>query len=325
MIARRGVDNTAMTAVASRGSRLPGVRRARRDDAGFTLVEVVVAMTVMSVLLSAVAVLFVSGIKHAAGLQRRQAAVQLAQQAIEAARAVSPAPDSNQCVKLLQGRTKALVDAQWSVAPAGVTSTTDEAWMPPACSGGIVLPLQGIVRNVGAVTDPVVVGGQAYTVTTYIGTCVLTPARDACLRAAAVPAGTTTMHRVVARVTWSGVGCDLGPCAYSASTLIDNSPDPVFDVSDASAPVARDDTVCLPNGGAGTLNIIANDDGSLGATPVTIDAQPKKGSLGPTISTGIGGYTPDAGTKKDTFTYHDTATNGLVSGTATVTITIGGC
>jgi prepilin-type N-terminal cleavage/methylation domain-containing protein len=315
-----------MTAVASSDFRLPGVVRVGRDDAGFTLVEVVIAMVLMTLLLSSVGTLFVTGIKHGAALQRRQTAVVLAQQGIEAARAVSAAPDAQGCVKLLQGRTRALVDAQWSAAPSGITSVTDEVWMPSGCGGSIVLPLQGAVAGMGAVTDPVVLGGQSYTLTTYIGTCVLTAARDACLRSAAVPSGTATMYRIVTRVTWTGTGCDFGPCVYSTSTLVEASPDPVFNVRGANAPVATPDSVCLASGGPGTMNLISNDTGALGRNPVTIVANPAKGTLGSTISTGIGSYTPGSGaTGTDTFTYYDTDVNGLLTSTVTVTVTIGGC
>lgn len=316
-----------MTSVASRGPRLPGVPCVRpEDDGGFTLVEVVIGMVLLTLLLSSAGVLFVGGIRHGAGLQRRQTAVILAQQAMEAARAVSATPDAQGCVKLLQGRTKTLVDAQWATAPGGVTSVTDEAWTPSSCAGAIVLPLQGAVAGLGAVTNPVVVGGQSYTVTTYVGTCVLTTARDACLRAVDVPTGTTTMYRVVARVTWSGVGCDTGPCAYSTSTLVDTSPDPVFNVRGAAAPVAAADSFCIASGSAGTINIVSNDTGALGRTPVTVVTPPSKGTLGSTIATGIAGYTPGpTATGTDTFTYFDTDVNGLLSSTVTVTITIGGC
>ena len=299
--------------------------RPGRDD-GFTLVEVVVALGLLSVLLAAVGVLFVGGLRHGATLQRRQSAVSVAAQALEAARAVSTTADGNGCTKLMQGRTKATVDVQWAAAPGAVTTVTDEAWTPAACSGTIVLPLQGLPGALGTVTNPVTVGGQSYAVSTYIGTCVLTAAQDNCLRSASVPGGTTTMYRIVARVTWSGSGCDTTLCEYSASTLVDKSTDPVFNVRGAAAPVAVADTVCLASGGPGTINIVANDSGSLGSSPVTVVTPPAKGTLGWSISTGIGAYTPQSGaTGTDTFTYYDTDVNGLISGTVTVTIRIGGC
>ena len=73
---RRRADNPVMTTVVSRGPRLPGVPRARREgDGGFTLVEVVISMVLLSLVISSVGVLFVAGIRHGAGLQRRQVAV----------------------------------------------------------------------------------------------------------------------------------------------------------------------------------------------------------------------------------------------------------
>ncbi|MGZ4612018.1 MAG: Ig-like domain-containing protein [Kineosporiaceae bacterium] len=300
--------------------------RCGRSDAGFTLVEVVVALVLLSILLASVGVLFVGGLRNSATLQRRQSAVNIAQQALEAARAVSTTPDQNGCTKLLQGRAKATVDVQWAAAPSAVTNVTDEAWSPAGCSGTIVLPLQGLPGALGTVTDPVIVGGQSYTVSTYIGTCVLTAARDSCLRSSAVPGGTSTMYRIVARATWSGSGCSTALCEYSASTLVDASADPVFNVRGAAGPAAVGDTVCLASGGPGTINIIANDTGSLGSSPVTIVTAPHKGTLGWSITSGIGAYTPQSGaTGTDTFTYYDTDVNGLISGTVTVTITIGGC
>jgi prepilin-type N-terminal cleavage/methylation domain-containing protein len=304
--------------------RRTGLPRAR--DGGFTLVEVVIALGLLSTLLAAVGVLFVGGVKNGAQLQRRQAAVSLAQQALEAARAVNPTPDQSGCSKLLQGRTQASVDAQWAAAPSAVTSVTDEAWSPSLCAGSIVLPLQGLPASAGTVTDPVILGGQPYTVRTYIGTCVLTAAKDRCLRSSAVPGGSPTLYRIVARVTWSGSGCSTALCEYSASTLVDPSNDPVFNVRGAAGPIAVADTACLASGGAGTINILSNDSGSLGPSPVTIVTQPQKGTLGSTISSGIGSYTPQNGaTGNDTFSYYLTDVNGLLSSTVTVTVTIGGC
>jgi prepilin-type N-terminal cleavage/methylation domain-containing protein len=315
-------DASAMTAAR------PPCRRIglRACDGGFTLVEVVVALGLLSTLLAAVGALFVGGVKNGAQLQRRQAAVSLAQQALEAARAVNATPDQTGCSKLLQGRTQAGVDAQWAAAPSAITSVTDEAWSPSLCGGSIVLPLQGIPAGAGTATDPVILGGQPYTVRTYIGTCVLTAARDNCLRSNAVPGGSPTMYRIVARVTWSGSGCNTAQCEYAASTLVDPSADPVFNVRGASGPVAVPDTVCLASGGPGTINIIANDTGSLGSSPVTILTQPQKGTLGSSVPSGIGSYTPQNGaTGNDTFSYYLTDVNGLISSTVTVTVTIGGC
>ena len=300
-------------------------RRRGHGDGGFTLIEVILALVLLSTLMSSMAVLFVRGMQHLAGLQHRQVAVQVAAQALEAVRAVSTTPGQNACVKLLQGRGQAAADLQWDDAPAEFTAITDEVWTSNLCPGAIVVPWQGVPGPGGAVTDPVVVGGQSYTVQTYIGTCVLTAARATCLRAADVPAGGPVMYRVLVSVAWSGGGCVNG-CSYAASTLIDTNADPTFNVRGTAGPVATADTVCLPGGGPGTINILGNDTGSLGSSPVTVVTPPQHGSLAASISSGVGGYTPSAGASgTDTFTYYVTDVNGQISPTVTVTLTLGGC
>lgn len=305
-------------------------RQARRgtpaaDDRGFSLVEVMLALVLLSLIMASMGGLFIKGIRHSGDLQRRQAAVTLAQQALEAARAVSATPDASGCVKLLQGRSAAAVAVQWAEAPTAVTSVTDQASAPGTCSLSAVVPLQGLPGAAGSATDPVLLQNLPYTVQTYIGTCVLTSSRASCLRATDVPGGSPTLYRVVARVTWSGAGCNGSTCEYSASTLLDPSSDPVFNVRGAAAPMSVADDVCLPSGGAGTINIISNDTGALGSTPVTIVTPPSKGTLSANIRSGVGAYTPSGGHRKDSFSYYLTDVNGVLSGTVTVTVTLGGC
>jgi prepilin-type N-terminal cleavage/methylation domain-containing protein len=300
-------------------------RRRRHGDEGFTLIEVVLSLVLLSTLMSSMAVLFVGGMQQLTGLQRRQAAVQVAAQALEAVRAVSTTPAENGCVKLLQGRGQVAADLQWAEAPAEFTTITDEVWTSNLCTGAIVVPWQGVPGPGGTVTDPVVLDGQSYTVRTYIGTCLLTAARDRCLRAADVPAGGPVMYRVLVDVDWTGVRCENG-CTYAASTLLDTNADPTFNVRGTAAPVAGADAVCLPSGGPGTINILANDTGSLGTAPVTVVTPPLKGTLAASVTSGVGGYTPSAGASgTDTFTYYLTDVNGQISSTVTVTLTLGGC
>jgi hypothetical protein len=189
----------------------------------------------------------------------------------------------------------------------------------------VLLPLQGLPGAAGTSTDPVVVNGLRYTVQNFVGRCALDAARAACVTSAAAPAGSARLYRVLSLVTWTGIGCS-GTCQYSASTLLDPSADPLFNVRGASAPVAVADTICLAGGAAGTIDIVANDTGSLGPSPVTVVGQPTKGTLAAAISSGVGGYKPNAGaTGTDTFSYYVSDVNGLVSNTVTVQIQLGGC
>lgn len=288
-----------------------------RDDGGFTLVEVVVALVLMSITMSAVAVMFVGGIKNSSGLQRRQAAVLVAQQALEVARAVSATPDSVGCSKLMQGRTAAVVDPYWASAPASVTSSTTVAYSAAGCSGPVVVPVQGVPGVAGGVSDPVRLNGLPYTVNTYIGTCRLVGTTSGC-----TPSGTgARLYRVVVAVRWTASGCGAG-CIYTAGTLLDPSVDPVYNVRGASAPVAAADAACFRVSTPAVLNVLANDTGALGRSPVTVVAAPTRGTLGPTVSSGVVTYTPGAVAGTDTFTYRLVDVNGVISGTATVTLTL---
>ncbi len=279
----------------------------------------------LAIVLGAMAGLLLGGMRNAAGLQRRQAAVTLAAQALESARALSVVADQYSCVKLLQGRDQTSTDQQWDLAPASFTAVTDEAWTSNLCTGPVLLPFQGLPGAAGTSTDPVVVNGQSYTVRNFVGRCTLDATRASCVTSAAAPANSATLYRVLSLVSWSGIGCS-GTCQYSASTLLDPSADPLFNVRGATAPVAVADVICLAGGAAGTIDIVANDTGSLGPSPVTIVSAPSKGTLAAAITSGVGGYTPNAGaTGTDTFRYYLSDVNGLVSNTVTVQIQLGGC
>ena len=305
------------------------MRRADREDvdrdAGFTLVEVVVALVVLSTMMAAVAALFISSIETASGLQRRQAAAGLATQALDLARATGVQADTAGCTPLLRGRGQAAVTAQWATAPAALTTTADPEATPASCPGSALVPLQGLPTNTG-LSDPVRLSGVPYTVRTYIGSCRMTP-DNPCVKATSGNSNQPRYYRVVAVVSWSGAGCQGGPCTFSASTLLDPSTDPVFNLRGAATPVATNDTVCLPTPTASAVNVIGNDAGSLTRTPVTVVTRPSRGTLSATISTGVGSYAPGTTTPPftDTFTYTLTDVNGVVSAPATVTVRVGGC
>lgn len=288
-----------------------------RDDGGFTLVEVIVALVLMSITMSAVAVLFVGGIENSSGLQRRQAAVLVAQQALEVARAVSATPDALGCSKLLQGRTAAVVDPYWAAAPTSVSSSTTVAYTPSGCSGALVVPVQGVPGVPGGVSDPVRLNGLPYTVNTYVGTCRLEGTTAGC-----TPSGTgARLYRVVVAVRWTASGCGSG-CLYAAGTLMDPSVDPVYNVRGASTPVAVADTACFRVGSPAVLNVLGNDTGALSRSPVTLLTAPTMGTVGPTTATGVFSYSPGSVAGTDSFTYRLTDVNGVVSGTASVTVTL---
>src|SRR4051794_23325323 len=142
------------------------VRRARpasRDDQGFTLIEVVVAIVLLTMVSVAMLALFVRAMKGTAGLDRKQAAVAVAGQAIELARSVSAVQDPSVPSKLISGRTSTAVDSQWTAASAAAawdSSQTDKA-----------SDASGATTPVVPLTSTSTVASVTYTAYTLVGTC----------------------------------------------------------------------------------------------------------------------------------------------------------
>ena len=208
--------------------------RPPHDDGGFTLVEVVISLVLLSLVMSSMAVMLVAGLRNAAGLQRRQVAVTLGQQALEAARALSVDPDQNSCVKLLQGRQQMPTDQQWAGAPSGFTAVTDEVWTSNLCTRARAAAVPGAAGNrghgdgSGRRRRPVLHGADLR------GHVRPRHGSHRLCQQLGAPAGAPTLYRVLADVTWSGVGCDAATCEYTASTLLDTSSDPLFNVRGAA-------------------------------------------------------------------------------------------
>ena len=113
------------------------VRAARmRSDAsaGFSLIEVIVALTLIIFVMSASVVFFVQSMQTSNAQQARQAAISLSNQGMEKARAV--AADT-----LLSGRDKTRSDTQWAAVPAAAAAAkavSAEVW--DATATGVVDP-----------------------------------------------------------------------------------------------------------------------------------------------------------------------------------------
>src|SRR4051812_21682643 len=74
------------------------------NDAGFTLIEVLVAIAILTTVMTAATGFFINSIKTAGGQSSRQVAIYLADQQLEAVQSLPPA-------KLVTGRTSASITA----------------------------------------------------------------------------------------------------------------------------------------------------------------------------------------------------------------------
>jgi prepilin-type N-terminal cleavage/methylation domain-containing protein len=290
-------------------------RQTSSGDGGFSLVEVVVAMALLTIVMTALAAFFIRGQTASNGLQRRESAIALANQTMEQVRSVSPGLDASGLNKLVTGRSQAAVDAQWASAPAQLATTT-RAYDPGATASSV---------PVLALTSSQTVAGQPYTVDTFIGTCRQPQTAAACSNSAAA-SGSVTMYRIVVRVAWSfGAGrtCSGSACEYLLTTLMDPDSDQTFNSSfDAATPVATDDSVTTAFNTPVSINVLTNDTGTFNTTPVSITTAAAHGTIGGSAS-GTFTYTPTSNySGTDTLSYRLTDSSGQISNIATVTITI---
>jgi prepilin-type N-terminal cleavage/methylation domain-containing protein len=299
------------------------IRRSRSrsgSERGFTLVEVMIALVLMSMVLLAGGAFMIRTMFSSAALVGRQDAVAIANQQLEKVRAVNPTFDASGISPLVYGRTKSAVAAQWAAAAAagldvsgtytgsGGTSWDNATW--DSSLKALTVPL----------TQTVTPNKQAYTVNTLIGTCVKPLLTNACGK---LPLG-NELFRVVVQVTWtpSTGSCSGQICSFVASALVDPTQDPVFNTS--RKPVANSDTATVASAGSIDIGVIANDSGAFAVNgAVTVISAPAHGSASVYSANNIVKYTSTSGySGTDTFTYTVTDTSGRASAAATVTVTV---
>ena len=194
---------------------LPGGAR----DEGFTLVEVLVSLALMTITMTALTTFFVATGQAANQQSGRQVGAQLAQDAIEQARALKGSA-------IITGRAQCGGTNTCATPVAGVAPylADVEEWDHP--SGTAQLP-----------TTPktVTLNGLGFTENWYVGRCWQATAGGACLKAQST--GPTLMYRVIVAVAWSEKHCAASACSFVASTLINSaSASPLFNSNQAAQP-----------------------------------------------------------------------------------------
>jgi prepilin-type N-terminal cleavage/methylation domain-containing protein len=199
-------------------------RAAKRDD-GVSLIEVLVAIAVVGIVMTAVASFFIRTVA-ATGQQRgKQIATHIADSAMERVRALkgSSVADGRQASDATPATPTPIV----ALPPA------TEWYNKPPATGGALLPVD---------PETVTVAGLNYQRYWYVGRCrmpvvVLLGGTDCSLTP---PASTSVpMFRVVVAVTWKDKGCTGGNCKFVTSTLVSAEADePVFNENEtAPSPV----------------------------------------------------------------------------------------
>lgn len=216
--------------IASRLSRRVCDRAAGRlrADGGFVLLESIIAISLITVIMAAVGAEYLTGLSTTSHQRAETTAIQLADTAMEAMRALHPSD-------LLKGRDRASVTTEYNAlvaVPAAAswlsTDATKLAYDKSVTSGGsnAAIPTTATTQKPGAVS---------YQVYDYVE-CTLAATNGACKsNPTSNPPAVNYVHAVVA-VLWTQRGCPNQTCSYITSTLINADPDPTFDLNQPLPP-----------------------------------------------------------------------------------------
>ncbi|WP_166868739.1 prepilin-type N-terminal cleavage/methylation domain-containing protein [Salinibacterium sp. ZJ70] len=186
--------------------------RTPRGDAGISLLEVIVALLVLSILVLASIGFVTQANTFSAYQQHNQVAVTVAGAAME--RALATPPD-----QLASDRAQADVQAAFAqLAGRPNVGDTYPIW-DNTVTGAPLVPI----------TETQTFSGTEYEATTLIGTCHrprnvvsgVTCGKVSGATALATPTGHLTLYRVTVVVTWTADDECPGGCAYETTSLID--------------------------------------------------------------------------------------------------------
>ena len=191
-------------------------------DGGFLLLETMISISLITVIMGALGMLYVTTLSVASHQRARATAVQVATTAMDALR-------SHDASSLVTGRDSVSVATEMASAQArsapvsgylsGMTSAVDSQ----ATTGS------GATAFVPTVGTTVTVGSTTFTVTRYLGQCydvADASGTDSCTSSSST--SSVPYLRAVIAVSWPGSGCTLSSCTYVTSGLFSATTDPTF-------------------------------------------------------------------------------------------------
>ncbi|TFC35937.1 type II secretion system protein [Cryobacterium sp. MDB1-18-2] len=211
------------------------LHHARADEStGMTLIEVIVAISIMGIIAAAAVGLSITSQSGAVAQQRQELAVTIANQAMESVSAQSAVTGA-----LVAGRSQSNVSANWTNAINSGTSglsDTYPAWDPGATAAS--------VATVPILSAPLSLSGTTYTTNILVGTCyqksVGATAPGTCTKVAGYtapslpePTGWSPVLRVMVIVRWNAGGVCSGTagCSYQTTSLVDTHIDLPWDTN----------------------------------------------------------------------------------------------
>ena len=225
---------------------MPGV--GYDDDGGFTMIEMIVAILLIGIVMTALTTFFVTTVSATTRQGSAQAAAQLADDAVETARSLKGSA-------VAAGRDKTSSDVQWNSVVAGVLpyqADMVETWDPGAAVNA------GQTASLPTIPTLQTINNLVYNQNWYVGTCWQPTAGLAC--GTTNTAGLVALYRVVVAVTWSDKACAGSKCSYVTSTLISGaSSEPVFPANGVAQPptVTNPGAQTADKGAAASLLMVA--------------------------------------------------------------------
>jgi prepilin-type N-terminal cleavage/methylation domain-containing protein len=215
----------------------------RRMDEGFTLVEVLVALAVISIAMAGLGAFFVNGALTVAQQRDQRYAVRLASNALEQVRALEGSA-------LLDGRGQVSVDQQWADLQAGPFKDKLKPYLATMSQEGNKGSTEGENAALPTVPKTLTLGGLTFQQSILVGKCEVYVTRtDDCVRPLDEldpkrPTDSTSIleyFRVVVLETWQHKSCTAtgGQCAYLASTLVSSKNDDAMYSSTRAIPKIR--------------------------------------------------------------------------------------
>jgi type II secretory pathway pseudopilin PulG len=212
-------------------------------DEGSTLIETLVALSLVMVTMSAMGTFFVNSVLTVSAQRVSQTAAQVANTAIEQVRGLR----GN---SLAANHAKDRVALQWSAAPAVVApylADMDQAYDALAAVGA------GDDSAISTATQSVLSDGTTFSRTIYVGACYLYTglptgtanaysndistncqpqalSTDAILGKFVGTPRELQFYRAVVLIQWPGRSCPAGTCSSIVTTLVSRQAEPTFDV-----------------------------------------------------------------------------------------------
>ena len=211
---------------------IDALRRRFHQDGGFTLIEVITAIFVISILATSALYFYLNGMNISHAQERRQLAITVANEAMETVRGATLAKDvATGLSAVYAGRDVASVTAAFTAAASvpGVSGTY------PVWDSSATPASQPRFK----VSQVVSRSGTDFQVKTLVGVCYQekrvvssTISPDPCTTLATYPTpptvpptGYTPLTRTIVIVTWTaGSECASG-CRYAISSLVDSDLD----------------------------------------------------------------------------------------------------